>query len=100
MENEKLESQKINENSLGNVAGGYDIKINYTKYGEEPKDKSVGTLFLHDNELKMVKELGILNPDGSIDEENLKTVQFAFLFANESGKNEIKEGGKNKIKIV
>ena len=99
MKNEKLENQKINENSLKNVAGGYDVKINYVKPGSEPSE-SVGTLFLHDNELKMVKELGILNPDGSIDEENLNKVQFAFLFANEFGKNEIKEGGKNKIKIV
>lgn len=99
MENEKLEKQKIDENELGNVSGGYDVKINYVKPCSDPPE-SVGTLFLHDNELKMVKELGILNPDGSIDEENLETVQLAFLFANESGKNEIKEGGKNKIKIV
>ena len=97
MGNEKLENQKIEEKDLDNVAGGYDVKINYCTPSNTEPPKTQGTLFVDDKELKILKDAKLLNENGHIDEENLGVAQLAlgFLPDSETGKKR----GKNEIII-
>ena len=97
MENKKLENQKIEEKDLANVAGGYDMKINYCDPNNTEPPKTKGTFFVDDDELKILKESNILNDDGHINEENLGVAQFALGFMPDSETG--KKRGKNEITI-
>lgn len=96
MEKEKLEKNKIEEKDLGNIAGGFDYKVNVSELPPE----SVGTLFVNDKELGKLDQAGILRfNDGEyeMDEEDLNKAELAllgFLPDSETGNR-----GKNKIKV-
>ena len=56
MENEKLENQKIGENKMEDVAGGYGIKSNHAYDSKFSFD----SLQLNENEYAMLKKAGCI----------------------------------------
>ena len=99
MEKEKLESQKINEEKMENVAGGYSIKANYAKVDDGPPEL-IETFFVNDYELKLIQKGGYLNSDGSMSKENYYSLKIGFSLAKIFGDKRFAEEGKNEIKIV
>ena len=99
MEKEKLEKQKINEEKMENVAGGYTVKANYAKVDDGPPEL-VETLFVNDDELNMIKEEGLLDSDGNISKKDLVALNLVFPLAKMLGEKRITDGGKNEIKVV
>ena len=99
MEKEKLEKSKIEEKDLGNIAGGFDYKVNVSELPPE----SVGTFFVNDEELGALDQAGILRvKDGEyeMDEEDLDIAGVTlfgtgFMPDSETGNKR----GKNKIKV-
>ena len=96
MEKEKLEKSKIEEKDLGNIAGGFDYKVNVSELPPE----SVGTFFVNDEELNMIKEEGLLDSDGNISKKDLAALNIVFPLAKMLGEKRITDGGKNEIKVV
>ena len=94
MEKEKLENQKINEEKMENVAGGYNVKVN------DSHPELVETLFVNDDELNIIKEEGLLDSDGNISKKDLAALNIVFPLAKMLGEKRITDGGKNEIKIV
>lgn len=99
MENEKLESQKIDENKTEKVSGGYSIKVNYAKVDDGPPEL-IETFFVNDYELKLIQKGGYLNSDGSMSKENYYSLKIGFSLAKIFGDKRFAEEGKNEIKIV
>ena len=99
MEKEKLESQKINEEKMENVAGGYNVEVNYAKVNDGPPEL-IETLFVNDDELNMIKEEGLLDSDGNISKKNLAALNLVFPLAKMLGEKGITDGGENEIKVV
>lgn len=95
MEKEKMEKQKIEEKDLGNVAGGFDFKLNYSNPNDTTPPKNIGTFFVDDEELKLLKKSGILNADGNLYEENLPAASLILGFQPDSETG--KKRGKNEI---
>lgn len=96
MEKEKLEKSKIEKKNLGNIAGGFDYKVNVSELPPE----SVGTLFVNDKELGVINQAGVLRfNDGEyeMDEEDLGIAWLALglMSYSEAGN----KSGKNKIKV-
>lgn len=65
MEKEKTENKKIEENDLENVAGGYTPHTYYT--GTEDNPMLTGYITVNEEEEKLLKENGFINPYGGID---------------------------------
>ena len=67
MEKEKTKNKKIEENDLGNMAGGYASFTYYTGTEDDPVLR--GFIFVNEEERKLLKENGFINPYGGINEE-------------------------------
>ena len=98
MEKGKLEKSKIEEKDLGNIAGGFDYKVNVSELPPE----SVGTLFVSDEELGKLAQAGILRfNDGEyeMDEEDLNIAELGLALSGFLPDSETGNRGKNKIKV-
>ena len=80
MEKEKTKNKKIEENDLGNVAGGYTPHTYYT--GTEDNPMLTGYITVSEEEEKLLKENGFINPYGGID---AKYADLAKSFLREKG---------------
>ena len=99
MEKQKLENQEIKEGEMEKVAGGYDVKVDYAEVDDGPPEL-IETLFVNDEELKLIKEAGGLRSDGSISKEDLPKLTVSLSLAKMFGDKRITNDGKNEIKVV
>lgn len=81
MEKEKTKNKKIEENDLGNVAGGYTPHTYYYA-GAEGNPMLTGYITVSEEEEKLLKENGFINPYGGID---AKYADLARSFLREKG---------------
>ena len=69
MKNEKLENQKISNDSAENVAGGMKFHVDNTT----PFTK-IDTLYLNEKEYSAFKKAGVIDKDNTFNMSNLKKV--------------------------